>query len=132
MAGRSVTYSLSLSQEQLQGFVEFCDSFEELLFRHYVSIPHGAAKLKQWQQAYLLACFIKIVHSMFPAVGHNFELNAEHARGLKEILEIADDFLYSELPQKIRTAKNDELYQRCVSSFELFSETVKTALKQTK
>ena len=132
MVTTSLTYSLSLSQEQLRGFVEFCDAFNKLFLRYANSVPNGMAKLPKWHQAYLSVVFIKISHSMGPTKDHNFGLTAEHVKNLKEILKIADDFqrFYSKLPQEARNLQDDSLYQHWLASFELFRGAVKKALEQ--
>ena len=123
-----ITHQLHFTQAQVQAFVEFRKSFEELISQGSIFNPSARAISERWHRAILAVCFISIYASCFICQKEQiFELTEEHAKGFADILAIVEDF------QKLfPNLQNDELYKQCFATFELFSGAIKKALKKRK
>lgn len=95
MATPSVTYTLELSQEQLQEFVEFInlgDKLSRLLFQ-YSTFTYEITDVMRWDKACLAVFYIHAAGSIFGCLPkYNLQLSLNHIEGLRDLLAVADKF----------------------------------------
>jgi len=86
MVNLILSHKLTFSQAQMQSFVEFKNAGSEFFYRHC----NSTAQHEQWGNACVSITFI-LVAACQSSVEYHFELTAEHANSLREMLKLVDN-----------------------------------------
>lgn len=125
MVAHSVTYTLELSQEQIEAFIEFKEAGSRIFYKHCDSLVKHAC----WGKACVSTVFISAIN-LPSAAKCNVILTEEHAQGLRDMLKLADELQSESLAKSPGhlSAEAEELYKKMFSALRVFRDAVEKAM----
>lgn len=126
MANHSLSHKLVFSQEQMQSFVAFKEAGSEFFYKYSNSI----AQHERWGNACVSITFI-LVAACQSSAAYNFELTAEHANSLHEMLNLVDDLqnhYFRQVPNLNDVAES--LLKKMFSTLKIFRSAIENMIEK--